>query len=60
MVISQWKSSIQKSTHECFFWLNSVIKGTVNVTSSAPPCKDDNAWFTMVPLKPVSDQKCWS
>ena len=23
---------------------------------SDPPCKDDNARFTIVPLKPVSDQ----
>ena len=27
------------------------IKGTVNVISSDPPCKDDNARFTTVPLK---------
>ena len=23
---------------------------------SVPPCKDDNAWFTMVPLKALSDR----
>ena len=28
------------------------LKGTVIVFSSDPPCKDDNAQFTTVPLKP--------
>ena len=30
----------------------SLFKGTVSLTSSDPACKNDNAWFTMVPLKP--------
>ena len=36
------------------------LKGTVNVISSEPsiPCKDSNARFTTLPLKPLSDQKC--
>jgi len=34
------------------------IKGTVSVISSEPSCKDSNAQFTTVPLKPLSDQKC--
>ena len=33
-----------------------MFKGIVSVISSDPPCKDDNAWFTTVPLKAVSDQ----
>ena len=32
------------------------IKGTVSVTSNDPLCKEDNARFTTVPLKPLSDQ----
>ena len=26
-----------------------IIKGTVSVIQSDPPCKDGNDWFTMVP-----------
>ena len=33
-----------------------LLKRTVSVTSSDPPCKDDNARFTTVPLKALSDQ----
>ena len=29
-------------------------KGTVSVISSDPPCKEDNARLTMVPLKPFT------
>ena len=29
---------------------------TSNVISEGPPCKDDNARFTNVPLKPISHQ----
>ena len=32
------------------------IKGTASLISSDPPCKDDNARFTTVPLKALSDQ----
>ena len=32
------------------------IKGTVNVIASDPPFQDDNARFTTVPLKALSDQ----
>ena len=32
------------------------IKGTASLNSSDPPCKDDNARFTTVPLKALSDQ----
>ena len=31
------------------------IEGTVSVVSSDPPCKDGNARFTNVPLKPSTD-----
>ena len=30
----------------------------VSVISSDPPCKDGNARFTLVPWRPLSDQKC--
>ena len=33
-----------------------LLKGTVSIISSDPPCKDGNAQFTIVPLKPISDQ----
>ena len=33
-----------------------MIKGTVSVISSNPPCKDGNARFTTVPLKALCDQ----
>ena len=33
-----------------------VLKGTVSVFLSDPLCKDDNARFTTVPLKSLSDQ----
>ena len=36
--------------------MDEILKGTVSVISSDPPCKDDNAWFTKVPLKALSDQ----
>ena len=38
------------------FYLKLVLKGTVSVISSDPPCKDDNARFSTVPLKALSDQ----
>ena len=31
---------------------NTQLKGTVRLISSDPPCKDGNAWYTTVPLKP--------
>ena len=36
--------------------LKKGFKETVNVISSDPPCKDDIARVTTVPLKPLSDQ----
>ena len=36
----------------CLFFSEIVIKGTASVISSDPPCKDGNARFTTVPLKP--------
>ena len=32
------------------------LKWTVSVISSDPPCKDDNAQFTTVLFKPLSEQ----
>ena len=32
------------------------VKGTVSVISSDSPCKEDNAWFTMVPVKALFNQ----
>ena len=32
-----------------------ALKGTVSVISIDPPCKDDNARFTMVSLKALSN-----
>ena len=32
------------------------LKGAVSVISSDPPSKDNNARFTTVPLKALSDQ----
>ena len=32
------------------------LQGTVSVISSDPPCKDVNAEFTTVPLRPSVDQ----
>ena len=32
------------------------VEGAVNVILFGPLCKDDNARFTMVPLKTLSDQ----
>ena len=37
--------------HSTYFFM---LKETVSVISSCPPCKDDNAWFTTVPFKPLS------
>ena len=36
--------------------LMSIIKGSVNVISSDPPSKVENAQFSTVPLKALSDQ----
>ena len=33
-----------------------IIKRSVRVTLSDPPCKDDHARFTTVSLKPLSNQ----
>ena len=33
-------------------------KGTVNVISSDPLCKDNNVRLATVPLKPYSDKNC--
>ena len=38
---------------------SALLKGTVRIISSDPPCKDGNAWFTKVPFKDLSDQ-VWS
>ena len=35
---------------------SNLIKGTVSVISIVLSCKDDNAWFTMVAFKALSDQ----
>ena len=32
-----------------------IVKRTVSVISSDPPCKVGNAWFTTVPLNPLSN-----
>ena len=37
----------------CVLFYN--IKETVSVISNDPPCKDGNAKFVMIPLKPFSD-----
>ena len=34
---------------------SNILKGTVSVISSDPPCKDGNARFTTIPLKALSD-----
>ena len=39
------------------FPIESLLKGTVSVISSDPPCEDGKAYkFTMAPLKALSDQ----
>ena len=35
------------------YFNRNLLKGTVSIISSDPPCKDDNARFTKVPLKSV-------
>ena len=35
-----------------------MIKGTVSVILSDPPCKECNARFTAISVKALSDQKC--
>ena len=35
--------------------LKSDFKETVSEIPRDPSCKDDNAWFTTVPFKPLSD-----
>ena len=32
------------------------MKGIVRVVCSGPPCKDDDAWLTTIPLKALCDQ----
>ena len=41
-----------------YFFVNTkpLFKGTVSVISSDPQCKKDDARFTRVPSKPLSDQ----
>jgi len=45
----------------CFatFNMNKIcLKRSESVILSAPPCKEGKTQFTMVPLKPKSNQKC--
>ena len=37
--------------------LNVTLKGTVSTISRYPPCKDDKARFTTIPVKALSDQE---
>ena len=37
-------------------FLTNKIKGTVSIILSDTKCKDDNAQFTMVPIKALPDQ----
>ena len=37
--------------------MSKALKGTVSIISSDPPCKYDNAQFTAVPLRGLSDIK---
>ena len=41
-----------------FAFLFQNLKGTVSVFSSDSPCRDGNARFTTVPLKPLTDLGC--
>jgi len=47
-------SSWTSNSH--FGFGNLMLRGTVSVISSDPPCKDSNSRFTTVPLKALSDQ----
>ena len=48
-----------KYLKKCIFLFDNekLRQGTVSVISSDPPCKDVNARFTTVSLKPLSDQQ---
>jgi len=41
-----------KQKHLRLILQSELFKGTVSVISSDPPCKDDNARFTSVHMKP--------
>ena len=43
----------------CHIFIQSIVlyKGIVRVILSDPSCKDDNARFTTVPFKALSDQE---
>ena len=54
-------SSLSDGTSEqniqcTFFVLRFILKGTVSIISSNPPCKDGNSRYTTVPFKPLSQQ----
>ena len=40
------------------FCTSFFLKGTESVILMDPPCKDDNAKFRTVPMKPFAGQKC--
>ena len=42
----------------CHILLCVASRGTIGVSSIDPPCKDDNARFTTVPLTTSSDKNC--
>ena len=46
-----WMGKLQNKT----IFKNIFLKGTVSIISSDLPCKNGNAWFTMLPLKALSD-----
>ena len=62
LVIRLNKISINQLLIILDFWKNSynfpnqLTTVKESIISSDPPCKDDNAWFTMVPLKGLTDQ----
>jgi len=49
------RKSWTEQSNENFIW-KYFYKGSISVFFSYPPCKDDNARFTTVPFKALSDQ----
>ena len=54
--LNTYSANIVHSPSYSFFKNFFLNKGTVSAISSDPQCKVGDAWFTMVPLKALSDQ----
>ena len=52
-----WKTEKEQHLNITNCWRFLLLNGIIGVISSNPPCKEGNAKFTMVSLKPLTVQR---